>query len=62
MNMKDVMGFLGICRKKNEQIAVILQSKRVVVKINRKKTVIQNKALTREQLLAEIAAIINDSI
>jgi len=53
--------FLGICRKKNEQISVILQNKRVVVKINRKKTMIQNKALTREQLLAEIAAVINDS-
>ena len=51
--------YFAICRNKNEKILLTFKKNKVVVTVNERVTVIENPALTQEQLLNELAAAIN---
>ena len=51
--------YCAVCRNKNNHITLTFKRNRVVVKSNEKAFVIEDGLLTEEQLIAEMAVIIN---
>ena len=51
--------YCTICRNKNNEITLTFKRNRVVVMINKKEFVIEDGLLTKEQLITELATIIN---
>lgn len=54
--------FLAICRNRNNSISIKFKFNSVIIKINGKKTTINNKALSLEKLVSEISSVINTTI
>ena len=54
--------YTGICRKPGNKISLAFRKNKVVVTVNDKKTVINGNFATKEQLVAEVAALINASL
>lgn len=54
--------YKAICRDKNKEISLIFHTKGVIIKINGQKRVIDNMLLSRDQLIKEIASVINGMI
>lgn len=51
--------YCAVCRNKNNKITLTFKRNRVVVMINKKVFVIEDGLLTKEQLITELATIIN---
>ncbi|MBQ7378485.1 MAG: hypothetical protein IJW70_02250 [Clostridia bacterium] len=54
--------YCGICRKSENKLLLTFRKNKVVIKVNEKKIVIHKEFATKEQLISEIAAVINTSI
>lgn len=54
--------YIGICRKSGNKLSLAFRKNKVVVRVNDKKTVINGSFATKEQLVAEVATLINTSL
>ena len=52
--------YIAVCRSKNKKVVLKFQRNAVVVTANEKTAAIRDASLTKEQLLSEIAAIVNE--
>ena len=54
--------YIGTCRKSGNKLSLAFHKNKVVVRVNDKKSVINGSFATKEQLVAEVAALINASL